>query len=283
MFKRYVRVINDCQKCRFFIYILMLFGWQFIDSLTCTVVCKSIEVEGHTLIQAVIFVHVFTVLSRIFWKLPGIRVHFKLGYTPAYLNLLNDSTEDSFSIPDSTVSTGISSPGPPITYSSHISHSNTRKTNHSFSNMMILIVNFQSAKNKKEEIGNLIDCKPQHHYLEQRTGSTVEYIAQRSSQQTMTWFGMTEDLLSKLWCDLAWRKRSLWWCSLSNQEGLCVREDNKSREPTEKIDNKSRMTQNRFLPNWPWIRTRPSLSGLFIIFQLVTYSTWMNCVLQYRI
>ena len=68
-----------------------------------------------------------------------------------------DSTENSFNILDSTVSTGISSPGAPITCSSPVSQSTPRKTNHSYSNMKTLVVNFQSAKNKMEEIGNLTD------------------------------------------------------------------------------------------------------------------------------
>ena len=68
-----------------------------------------------------------------------------------------DSTENSFSVLNSTSSSSISSPGPPISCSSPVPQAATTKQKPLRANMKILNVNFQSVMNKKEEIGNLID------------------------------------------------------------------------------------------------------------------------------
>ena len=58
---------------------------------------------------------------------------------------------------NSTSSSSISSPGPPISCSSPVSQAAKTKQKPLRANIKILNVNYQSVKNKKEEIGNLID------------------------------------------------------------------------------------------------------------------------------
>ena len=75
--------------------------------------------------------------------------------TSLFESFILDS-QNSFSILNSSAATSISSPGPPMSASSPI-NSRKKKQTPSFRSLRTLVINFQSCKNKKEKIGNLLE------------------------------------------------------------------------------------------------------------------------------
>jgi len=76
--------------------------------------------------------------------------------TSLFESFTTDVTSNSFSVLDSPNTTCASSPGPPISSSSPKS-SHKKKSTPSFRSLKTLVINFQSCKNKKAEICNLLE------------------------------------------------------------------------------------------------------------------------------
>jgi len=76
--------------------------------------------------------------------------------TSLFESFTTDVTSNSFSVLDSSNTTCASSPGPPISSSSPKS-SHKKKSTPSFRSLKTLVINFQSCKNKKAEICNLLE------------------------------------------------------------------------------------------------------------------------------
>ena len=99
--------------------------------------------------------------------------------SPAPLNLISCIQQKTLPLFWSTSSSRISNPGPSITCSSCITQTAVTKPKRSIANLKILNVNGQSVKNRKEEIGNLIDSADPIVITGLRPDSTVEYTASR--------------------------------------------------------------------------------------------------------